>query len=286
MNSQTPEPTTPSGKRAGLIGGVLGVVGLIAVLFALSIGASASETTLVGDAASVTGAAQPAAAQDDDGVDDSTDADENEDADDADGDVPADLADIDEKLEAFEACLAENGIDFEKFDGPMDHHGFGFGFDHLDLEEFDPENFDPAELDKFFDEKFGDFDREGFELFEIGPDVSVMDDGELTIADFGDGDGTVTITKSGDDISVTSTGDVTVETVEPFTGLAELGEGFGFDFDFDFKPGEIPEFNFKGFPKLGELDDAFRTCEELLPGDAFSLGGIFGGPFHRDTDEA
>jgi hypothetical protein len=268
------------------------VVGLVAVLFALSIGASASETTLVGDEAAVSGAAQLAAAQDDDGADEGVEADELEGTEDAD-DLPEGLAEIEEKFEAFEACLAENGVDFEKFEGETDHPGFGFDFDHfdlegLDLEEFDPENFDPAELDKLFEEKFGDFDGEGFELFDIGPDVSVMDDGELTIADFGDGDGTITVTKTGDDISVTSTGDVKIETVEPFTGLAELGEGLGFDFDFDFdfEPGEIPEFDLEGFPKLGELDDAFSTCEELLPEDIFSIGGIFGGPLEHHSDNA
>ncbi|NNC80135.1 MAG: hypothetical protein HKN94_08290 [Acidimicrobiales bacterium] len=278
MTTPTPkQPPNDSTRRAGLIGGVIGAIALVAALFALSVGANASETELVGDSPVAAQAVAQTDADDDaeeDIVESDSDEGELEDEETDDGDLDDLFAEMEEQFEEFEACLAENGVEFEKFDDTLELPEF-------DIEEFELEDIDPEKLEELFGDMFGDLEDFEFPEFDgdFGPDVSVMDDGELTIADFGDGDGTITITKTGDDITVTSTGDVDLETVEPFGMLDGIIDGFGFGEGFEF-----PEFDGEGFdfPEFDEMDEAFTACQELLPEDVFGMKhGFLGGAIEK-----
>jgi len=105
-------------------------------------------------------------------------------------------------------------------------------------------------VDEFDLELDGDYDDEAFEI-EFGPAVSVMDGDNLTFADFGEGDGSITITKSGDEIAVTSDGDVNVEDVD----ITEFEGGFEAELMDD-----------------GEFEDLFSSCDDKLP-DGVDLQG-------------
>jgi len=282
MTTPTPDQSSQDGpRRAGLIGGLIGAIGLVAVLVALSVGANASETELVGDSpVAAQAVAQTGDVDEDADVEDAepeSDIDEGEieDQEADDGDFDDLFAEMEEQFEEFEACLAENGVEFEKFDDTLEIPEF-------DIEEFELDDIDPEKLEELFGDMFGDLEDFEFPEFdgdfefdfteELGPDVSVMNNGELTIADFGDGDGTITITKSGDEITVTSTGDVELETVEPFGMLDGIIDGFGFGEAFEF-----PEFDGEGFdfPDFEEMDEAITACEDLLPEDVFGMNHGF-----------
>ena len=112
---------------------------------------------------------------------------------------------------AFDQCLTDQGIDLGEFDGD-------------ELDETDGEDGEWEEADEAaFDEAAGIVFVE-------------TDDGE-TIASFGEGDGSVTITKGDDGIVVASEGDVTTETI-----------------DWDELDGWDEEW--------AELDAAFAVCED------------------------
>ncbi len=101
-----------------------------------------------------------------------------------------------EAFEAYDQCLADNGVAVEEFEGDLD-----------DLDE--------AEL-------------------AAGAVVFLEDGDSSTIVGFGDGDGSVTVTQQGGEITVATDGDVTAES-------------------FDW----------------GELDAAYETCEQHLPEELF-----------------
>ncbi len=158
------------------------------------------------------------------------------------------------QFEEFEACISEQlgGLDV-----------FG-GFDVIGENGVIP----PFE-------KLEDFDFDMLEGFEIPSGVFVEAGGDTGFYEFGDDDGTITITKSGDDVSVSSDGDVSVQTFE----LPD----FGADGDFSF-PEITPE-------QKAELDSTWETvenaCGDLLPDDFFGgvLDGVFsGGPFEIPSD--
>jgi len=101
--------------------------------------------------------------------------------------------------------------------------------------------------------------------FDFGPEVSIMDGDDLTLADFGDGDGVITITKSGDDISVDSSGDVSVEDIDwdDFSAEAILAE------EGDFDPELFDDAQLLEDAELFELNDELEAdlsgCDDKLP---------------------
>lgn len=206
----SPTPDLPrSNRKAGLLGGVVGSIGLAASIFALTATAGAAAPVLQ--------------------------AQDTEPAPVIDEDFPNE-----EAWAEFETCIdavfESQGIDVAK--------AFGDG-EILDMDEFE-----------------GTFDE-----FDFGPAVSIMDGEDMSFAEFGEGDGSITITKSGDDISVTSDGDVTVEEfdwdaieaegIEFLEGI-EFPEGEGLDGDFEMLEG----FDDEAFD---ELDEALSSCDDKLP---------------------
>ena len=121
-------------------------------------------------------------------------------------------------------------------------------------------------------EKLEDFDFDMLEDFKIPSGVFVEAGDDTGFYEFGDGDGTVTITKSGDDVKVSSDGDVSVQTFE----LSD----FGVDKDFSF-PEITPEKQTELDSKWAEITTAWEgvenACGDLLPGDF--LGGMLDGVF-------
>lgn len=120
---------------------------------------------------------------------------------------------------------------------------------------------------------FDDFNFDFTEDFNIPSGVFVEAGDDTGFYEFGEGDGTITVTKSGDAISVSSDGDVNVQTFE----LPE----FGTDFPFPELSGE----------QEAELEDTWQTaenvCGDLLPEDAIGelLEGVFAdGPFGFPND--
>ncbi len=228
------EPETPR-RRSGLIGAGIGVVALIASLLAFSTlaGAQDSGSELIDPESA------PVETQDDDADDDD---------DDDDDDDPT--TKFEDAFKDFDTCLADTGV------------GFPGALDGIFEGEFDGPF--TGEIEGFFE---GEFDGEFGDKFpgDLGAIVSVMDGDSLSIAEFGDGDGTVTITKSGDDISVSSTGDVTVDDIDFDIDGMEL-DGFAFDLEL----GELDE-EFQAF------EDALSSCEESLPDDLLDGGFFFGG---------
>jgi hypothetical protein len=87
-----------------------------------------------------------------------------------------------------------------------------------------------------------------------GGHVTVIDDDGMTIADFGDGDGSVTITKQGDTITVTSEGDVTVQALDDLMGEMPMLDESWFDQNWSDASGDLP---FPDFELIQEcLDNA------------------------------
>jgi hypothetical protein len=113
------------------------------------------------------------------------------------------------------------------------------------------------------------------ENFEIPSDVIVEAGEDTGFYEFGDGDGTITITKSGDDVNVSSDGDVNVQTFE----LPD----FGADGDFPF-----PEITSEQKVEIDATWEKVKdACGDLLPDDL--IGGLFngvfsGGPFGIPSD--
>ena len=120
---------------------------------------------------------------------------------------------------------------------------------------------DPGEWDKAFEDLFGG----SVTVFSPGGE-----DGDLTLLDFGDGDGTITITQTDGTISVSTDGDV--DTVEAgFPDLGDLGDLDLGDLDLgDLDLGDV-EFD-------TEVGTAFESCASLLPTDGiFDMVGEFVG---------
>jgi hypothetical protein len=145
-------------------------------------------------------------------------------------DFGIDLGSLDEAFADYDACLADRLPDFdETFEGVDDVFG-----------------------DVFNDEAGGEW---AIDLDAVlGDAVTVLDtDSEelLTLFDFGEGDGEITITRTDGEIDVQTSGDV--EQVE-------VPDAEGID------------------PDLGDLGQAFEDCAEFLPaGGVFDIvGEIFG----------
>jgi hypothetical protein len=159
------------------------------------------------------------------------------------------------QFEEFEACISEQLGDLDVFGG----------FDVIGEDGVIP----PFE-------QLDDFDFDMLEDFEIPSGVFVEAGDDTGFYEFGDGDGTITITKSGDDVSVSSNGDVNVQTFE----LPD----FGLDGDFSF-----PEITSEQKADLDSTWEAVENaCGDLLPDDFLGgmLDGVFsGGPFGSPSDD-
>jgi len=96
--------------------------------------------------------------------------------------IPAEFAEWDEQFEDFEACMADQDLDefFEDMDAEWDEHGWD--------EDVWNEDAWPAT-------------------------ITLFDGDDLQVATFGEADGSVSITQVDGELVVTSTGDITVETL-------------------------------------------------------------------------
>ena len=162
------------------------------------------------------------------------------------------------QFEELEACISEQLGDLDVFGG----------FDVIGEDGAIPP-FDQLE----------DFGFDMLEGFEIPSGVFVEAGDDTGFYEFGDGDGTITITKSGDDVSVSSDGDVNVATFE----LPD----FAADGDFSF-PELTPEQEAELDSTWGEIDSKWQAadaaCGDLLPEGI--LDGVFsGGPFEVPSDD-
>ena len=178
------------------------------------------------------------------------DADDTADLDKADWMNLGGLFDLDPEVKAqfdeFEACISEQLGDLDVFGG-VDVSGETGVIPSL--------------------EDLKDFDFDKLEDFKIPSGVFVEAGDDTGFYEFGDGNGTITITKSGDDIRVNSDGDVSVQTFE----LSD----FGVDKDFSF-PEITPEQQSELDSKWAEITTTWESvenaCGDLLPGDF--LGGM------------
>jgi len=246
------EPSTSAGSRRPLAIAALAIA-------ALGVGGVVAGSQLV------------AAAADDSG--DESDTPDQNDTDDGGG--PTDDTeqpsndDLEELTDIFD-------LDEDDLGGLLDLGGL-FGLDELDLGGFDLgefgtsfEEFDECmanelpDLEARVDDVFGDFDDALGDLLEsgewdaalgelLGDSVTVFDadsDDLLTVLDFGDGDGSITITRTDGAIEINTSGDVVT-----------IDDGLSF---------EMPDFQMPEFESDPEVEAALEECEALLPD-----GGLF-----------
>ena len=136
-----------------------------------------------------------------------------------------------------------------------------------DLPDFDLDGLDLPFLDEL---DLGDLDLDGLDLGDLDlgelggewmePHVIVFDGDLPSFIDFGDGDGSVTITKTGDEITVTTDGDVTVEQLDAIVDGVLEG---------------LPEIDPNDFD-LGDLDLGDLDLGDLDLGDSWAIWGIWG----------
>lgn len=261
-------PQTPAKRPAkpAVIGGLVGAAGLALSIFALTAAAGASSPALV---AQETEPEAPVVVE-------VLDSEEYE--------LPAEFA-------AAEACWNDVAAEFGlEFDNELDDTAY----DAIDWDAIDaasetcndllPEDVqvELAEQDaewEAYDTCVNDaFEAAGIDLtVELDGDidelniddafVSVFTGDEETFAAFGDGDATITITKVGDDIAVTSSGDVEVETLNIDDFAADL------EIDLD----ELA-------PADPELDAALAGCDDELP-EGFDFDEGFDAVEEETTDD-
>ena len=110
--------------------------------------------------------------------------------------------------------------------------------------------------------------------FDFGPDVSIMDGDDLSFADFGVGDGSITISKVGEEITVTTDGDVNVEVLD-FDDVVIDIEDLGLD-GVEFDRIELDDGNFD-HALITEFDNHLSGCEDQLPQGVIEGGFIDSG---------
>jgi hypothetical protein len=131
------------------------------------------------------------------------------------------------EFEAGEVPFPTDAGTFDELFSEMFADGFDEAFDEMFADGFD-EAFDEmfAELsDEGFEGFFDDFEfsDESLGEFELdGTHVSVFGSDGLTVVEFGDGDGSVTITQEDGETSITVDGSAELQMVE-FPDLASLG---------------------------------------------------------------
>jgi hypothetical protein len=143
---------------------------------------------------------------------------------------------------------------FEDFEGMFEDFPFG-DFEGM-LEDFPIEDFEGMF------EEFGEFGGPGHfgEFATDGTHVTVMGPDGLTVIELGDGDGSVTITQQGGELTIDTDGSATVNELDEMLGAIEFGDLESFDLEsFDI------EEMFEDFP--------FDRFEDFDPGqfDGFEL---------------
>ncbi len=166
-------------------------------------------------------------------------------------DMPS-LDELDAAFEDFDACLSEQLPDV-----------VGGGWSDVEGGEF-------PDLEQWTEE-FEDLLGGMVTVFSPG-----ADGGDLTLLEFGEGDGTITITQTDGEITVSTDGDVAdLETSLPDLGDLDLGDLDLGDLDlgdFDLGDFDLGDFDLgdMGFEPDPEFTAALEECTALLPG-----GGIF-----------
>ena len=160
---------------------------------------------------------------------------------------------------------------FEDFEGMLEEFGeFGeFGDFEAMLEDFPIEDFEGMF------EEFGEFGGPGHigEFATDGTHVTVMGPDGLTVIELGDGNGSVTITQDGEEVTIDTDGSATVNELDEMLGAIDLGvlesfdlESFDIeemieDFDIeemfeDFDPSQFEGFEFEIPTEIQECLDA------------------------------
>ncbi len=240
--------SSTSTAKAGLLGGLVGAVGLAVSVVVLSSTAGASSERPADELVPTPAEAEVIV--------------------EADEDVPAGYEaayscfdDVAEKFGLdFESDIDEeivDAIDWDALDAESEKCNDLFPQDVQDqiaAEEAQFEEYNICVSDAFSAAGFdGDIDGEGILVEELDFDgiVSVFDGDEETLAAFGEGDGSITITKAGDEIAVSTNGDVTVETF----ALEDLEANFA----------EEADAMFEDDPAFEEFDAALAGCDDELP---------------------
>ncbi len=171
--------------------------------------------------------------------------------------IEIDLGDIEGEVGRLTECIGVPMFDLDV--GGREPGEFGeFPID--DLEEFlDGLPFDLETLDdgEWGSLDFGQFGVDGDSVTVAGPDgVSVVDLGE---------NGSVTVTKDGGDLTISTGGDATVSELDELFG--DFGGDMGLDGLFDELFESLPNLDESGFPDLDELPaiesldpDAVQRC--------------------------
>jgi len=152
--------------------------------------------------------------------------------------------------------------DFEEFEGMFED----FPFDEFDgiLEEFSIEDFEGMF------EQFGGLSGPGHfgQLAPDGAHVTVMGPDGLTVIELGDGDGSITITQQGGEVTIETDGSATVSELDEILGAIEFGDLESFDLEsFDMESFDIEEmFENFSFDMEGMFED-FDPGEFEIPVD-------------------
>lgn len=179
------------------------------------------------------------AAQDhDENTQNSGDDEETEDDDQAGDDfIDFDTGEYDELYDAFDTCMAEQLPDL-------------LGGQPIDILG-----------DEMFDEFDTDFGDEAGSVTIHQPGDGVNEFGDLSFLDFGEGDGSITISKTDGEISIATDGDVEqIDEIEFFDFDQLDGSEFE-DGDLQISAEELAEF--EKFEQ--QLEDASEACESTLP---------------------
>jgi hypothetical protein len=161
--------------------------------------------------------------------------------------------------------------DGQVFDFDLDGEGFPFQeWDEAKIDEF-LEGLPLGELDGSIFGEFGSFELGGTHVTVVGPDG-------VTVVELGDGDGSVTITKDGDEVTITTDGDASVEELpdlfdDRFLDGRFLDELFGEDFDPEARLDELFGEDFDPEALFDEFFAEFGT-----DADQGELGRIFQPP--------
>lgn len=230
MTTDTPTPEQlgetngrSGAMKAGVAGAVVGVTALLGSFLVLGSGAGAQ------DAGSTT--APPATGEE------------------AESSAAGSVDDA--ALDAYFSCVEQAWDD--AFDGKDDEALSDTEFEALaesaEAAEAACESELPAGVD--IDEVWADLEDEWGDEFDVEelPEVAVQTADGITIVDLGEGDGTVTITKTGEDISVATDGDLTSETITWDDLEAEFDE---MDDDMDDELDELDDID-------DEMDDTEET---------------------------
>lgn len=248
-DSQPTEERPNSRRRLALAAAIATTLGIGGIAAGAQLANASTDETTTSSTDVESPDEQPSAEGDTDETNDS-DVDDVDEGNDADGGEPTDdepqagttdLDDFGVAFEEFEACLAEQLADVFGEDGP----------------------FGDATL-------FGDIPT-SVTVYVDGEDG---EPGEWTSLNLGEGDGSITITKTDGQVEVTSEGDV-----------EEFNEA-----DFDVRD---DEFEAQWEERAGEFEAAHEACGDLLPDlptididmDLGDFGDLMPGDFHVDFEE-